>query len=90
MFILGGFLGVFFVYWLPSIQKSTVTIWEIYFVGILLPYALGAFLTFAFGDLICLKLKLYKNSDAYTLDNSASILSLHEDTDTFFKQNRFT
>jgi hypothetical protein len=44
---------------IPAIQKSAIGVWEIYFLGVLIPYAVGAFLVFAYGDLMCLKLKLY-------------------------------
>lgn len=50
-------------------------VWEIYFVGVLIPYGVGAFLAFAFGDWVCLKLRLYKDNEVYGLEASMSIAS---------------
>lgn len=51
-------------------SKSPIGVWEIYFALIMVPYSLGSFLSFAFGDFVCLKLKLYTDSDVYALDQS--------------------
>ena len=77
MSVLGGV-----VFWITSVilpvaQKNPIGIWEIYFVVVLIPYSVGAFLVFAFGDWICLKLQLYKDNEVFGLYSSMSILSDH-------------
>jgi hypothetical protein len=42
------------------------------------PYAVGPFLVFAYGDLVCLKLKLYKDNYLFGLQSSISVESYDE------------
>ena len=67
MFTLGTALFWLFTKTIPAVQKSPIGIWEIYFLGVLIPYSVGSFLVFAFGDWVCLKLKLYKKNDLFGL-----------------------
>lgn len=60
---------------LPAAQKSKIGIWEVYIVGVLIPYSVGAFVVFAFGDWVCLKLRLYKDNEVYGLYSSLSFMS---------------
>jgi hypothetical protein len=50
MFILGEFLFIFITKTVKSTQQSPITLWEIYFLGVLIPYGVGGFFVFAFGD----------------------------------------
>jgi hypothetical protein len=54
---------------IPTIIQP-IDIWEIYFILVLIPFLIGPFLAFAFGDWLCLKLRLYKESNVFGLDSS--------------------
>lgn len=56
MSVLGGVIFFLLATIVPATQKTPIGLWEIYFVAILIPFSVGAFLVFAFGDWVCLKL----------------------------------
>ena len=77
MSVIGGAIFLLLATIMPKIRKTPITIWEIYFVGVLIPYSVGAFLVFSFGDWVCLKLKLYKDNEVFGLGASTSLSSPH-------------
>lgn len=56
MSVLGGVIFFLVVTIVEAAQQTLIGIWEIYFVVVLIPFSVGAFLVFAFGDWVCLKL----------------------------------
>ncbi len=86
MSVIGGAIFLLLATTMPKIRKTPISLWEIYFEGILIPYSVGAFLVFAFGDWVCLKLKLYKDNEVFGLDASTSVFSpnLNEERNTTF------
>ncbi len=67
MFLLGE--GLFFILTktIKPTQGSAIGLWEIYFIGVMIPYGVGSFLVFSIGDWICLKLKLYNHNELFSL-----------------------
>ena len=78
MSVLGTSCFWLFTRSIPAIQTSPITVCEIYFLGVLIPFSVGSFLVFAFGDFVCLKLKLYKENQLFRFDSSQSIESLEQ------------